>query len=164
MKKHTGFTLLEMMVVIGIIAILASMAVPSYIYKMIREQLVNALPLAELAKKPVAASWLLEQKFPANNAAAGLPVPEKIVSSLVSSVAIQDGVVNITFGNSAHGALKGKILSFRPAVVDDAPIVPVSWVCSKGPVPDKMTVKGIDSTTVDASYLPGYCLPKKTGK
>jgi hypothetical protein len=39
------------------------------------------------------------------------------------------GAIDITFGNKANGNLKGKILTLRPAVVDDAPVVPITWVC-----------------------------------
>lgn len=162
MKKHSGFTVLEMMIVVGIIAILAAMAVPSYMFKVVREQLETAIPLSALAKKPVEASWLKDQKFPVDNTAAGLPAADKIVSNLVSSVAIQEGAINITFGNNAHGVLKGKVLTLRPAVVEDAPIVPVAWVCAAGPVPEKMTVKGTDNTTVPPANLPSYCRPKVT--
>ena len=68
-----GFTILEMMVVIGIIAILLLMALPSYQDKLVRDQVVEALPLADVAKLPVAAAWLAVQTFPADNAGAGLP-------------------------------------------------------------------------------------------
>ena len=52
---HTrGFTLLEMMVVIGIVAILALMAIPTYQDKFIRDQIAEALPLADIASgRPV---------------------------------------------------------------------------------------------------------------
>jgi len=87
------------------------------------------LPLADIAKKPVADSWALIQKFPADNAAAGLPAPEKVVNNLISSVTVESGAIHIVFGNRANSAIKGKMLSFRPAVVKDAPIVPVAWIC-----------------------------------
>ena len=60
-------------------------------------------------------------------------------------------VWDTTIGNRANGVLKGKILTLRPAVIDDAPVVPVTWVCGYAAAPDKMSVKGTDSTSVPAS-------------
>jgi type IV pilus assembly protein PilA len=147
------------MVVIGIVAILALMALPSYQDKLVRDQLVEALPLADIAKPPVAAAWAANQPLPSDNVAAGLPPPEKIVSNLVSSVALEAGAIHMTFGNRANGVLKGKVLSFRPAVVEDAPIVPVAWICGFGPVPANMTAKGANRTDVPQRYLPFKCRP-----
>jgi len=155
--RHAGFTLLELMAVLGIIAILLLMAIPSYQSKIVREQLLEALPLADIAKGPIAASWALTHAFPADNAAAGLPPEDKIVSNLVSGLAVQDGAIHLSFGNRANGQLKGKVLSLRPAVVSDAPIVPVAWVCGNAPVPAQMTAKGENRTSVAAEYLPYQC-------
>jgi type IV pilus assembly protein PilA len=157
--RTCGFTLVEMMVVIGIVAILALMAIPTYQDKFIRDQVAEALPLADLAKPPVALSWAVLQTFPADNAAAGLPVAEKIVNNFIGSVAIQGGAINITFGNKANRAILGKVLSLRPAVVEDAPIVPVTWVCGYATAPEKMTVKGENKTNIPPGYLPIRCRP-----
>src|SRR5260221_13325775 len=100
--RTRGFTLLEMMVVIGIVAILALMAIPTYQNKFIRDQIAESLPLADIAKPAVALSWAALQTFPADNAAAGLPVAEKIVNNYITSVAIQGGGINITFGNKVN--------------------------------------------------------------
>ena len=152
-----GFTLIEMMVVVAVIAILALMAFPTYQDKLVRDQVNEALPLADLAKAPVAASWTLLKLFPADNAAAALPPPEKIVSNLVSAVVIEGGAIHITFGNRANGAIRGKVLTLRPAVVEDAPVVPVAWVCGLAPVPGNMTARGANRTNVPANYLPLKC-------
>jgi type IV pilus assembly protein PilA len=157
MTHRCGFTLIEMMIVIAIIGILVLMAAPNYQDKFVRDQLVAALPLADIAKAPVAMSWSLAQAFPADNAAAGLPVAEKIVSNYIRAVAVENGAIHITFGNSAASLLKDKILTLRPAVVEDAPIVPVAWVCGNAVAPDKMTLKGNNKTSVPDQYLPLYC-------
>lgn len=162
MTKHRrGFTLVEMMAVIAVIGILSALAIPSYQASIARKQVEAAIQLTDLAKKPVAAAWAAMQMLPADNAAAGLPAADKIVSNFVSAVAVQDGVINITFGNRINGALAGKILSLRPAVVDDAPVVPVAWVCGTAEAPGKMTVKGTDQTTVPPAFLPHDCRSRK---
>ncbi len=156
-QRSVGFTIVEMMVVVAIIAILGAMVIPTYQERVVIKQIEESIALADMAKRPVAALWAGKQTFAADNAAADLPAADKIVSNFVSSMAVQDGVINITFGNSASTALKGKILSLRPAVVSDAPTVPVAWVCAKAAVPAKMTVQGADRTDVPARLLPLSC-------
>jgi len=152
-----GFTMLELMAVVAVIAILATLAMPYYFDRIVRDQIKDALPLAALAKQPIAASWLVAQTFPADNPSAGLPPPEKIVANYVSSVAVQNGAIHLTFGNRANKAILGKILTLRPAVVEDAPIVPVAWVCGYAEPPDGMTVNGANLTSVPEPLLPAEC-------
>jgi type IV pilus assembly protein PilA len=156
-RRRRGFTLIEVMVVVAILAILALLALPTYTDKIIRDQIAEALPLAEIAKRPVTAAWSRGQPLPVDNAAAGLPVPDKIVSTMVTSITVQDGAVHVVFGNRAHGLVKGKTLTLRPAVVEDAPVVPIAWICGKAPVPPKMTARGTDRTDVPAAFLPIRC-------
>jgi len=155
--RSAGFTMVEMMVVIGIVAILALIAAPSFQDGIVRDQIKDALPLADLAKTPIAAAWTVAQLFPSDNAAAGLPAADKIVSNYISSVLVQNGAIHVTFGNRANGAILGKILSLRPAVVEDAPIVPVAWVCGSAEAPNKMALKGENRTNIAANYLPLSC-------
>ena len=121
------------------------------------DQIVEAMPLADIAKLPVALGWTLAQVFPADNTEAGLPVADKIVNNFISAVSVQAGAVHITFGNRANGNIRGKVLSLRPATVEDAPIVPVTWVCGYAAPPAKMTVKGENKTTIAANFLPFIC-------
>ncbi|HSF12666.1 MAG TPA: pilin [Erythrobacter sp.] len=157
MRSRRGFTLIELMVVVAIIAILALMAVPLYRDKYVREQVIEAVRLADIAKAPIAAAWASAQVLPADNAAAGLPVADKVVSNYVKSLTVEAGAIHMVFGNQANVALRGMTLSFRPAVVDDAPVVPVAWVCGFAGTPEKMTVVGSNKTDVPKAWLPVNC-------
>ena len=152
-----GFTLIELMAVVAIIAILALMAVPSYHDKYIREQVIEEMRLTDIAKGPVAAAWATTKTFPEDNAAAGLPTPDKVVSNYIRSLTIEAGAIHVVFGNQASGALRGMTLSLRPAVVEDAPIVPVAWVCGLAAAPEKMTVAAANKTDLPKVWLPVNC-------
>lgn len=154
--------MIELLVVMAIVAIMSLMAAPSYMDRLVRQQIVEALPLADIVKTPIADAWSVKpHKIPANNAEAFLPVPEKIVNNYIRSIQVDNGAIHITFGNSAHGAITDKILTLRPAVVEDAPIVPVTWICGHGPVPGNMTVKGPNKTNIEPMYLPINCRSRK---
>ena len=153
--------MMEMVAVMAVIAILATLAVPSYLERIVRDQIKSALPLADIAKQPIATAWSSTQSFPADNAAAGLPIPEKIVSNYISGLTVRNGAIHLMFGNRASGAISGKVLTLRPAVVDDAPVVPVAWVCGGAEPPDRMKVTGANLTDIKEGLLPLECRAMK---
>lgn len=155
--KNDGYSFMELVVTLTIISILATITIPGFLGLFTRNQINEALPLGEIAKNSVASVWGVTKSFPTDNASAGLPAADKIVNNFISSIAVEDGAIHITFGNSANQVLKGKILTLRPAIVEDAPIVPITWVCGVAAAPGNMTVKGNNKTDVPVSYLPAKC-------
>src|SRR6202521_1704063 len=95
-RSHNGFTMIEIAVVLAIIGILALLAVPSYQDRIVRDQIISAMPLADIAKTPIALSWASLQSFPVDNASAGLPPAEKIVNNFISSYTGQAGSNQVT--------------------------------------------------------------------
>ena len=156
-RAARGFTWIEMLLVLAVLGILAMMAIPAMQEHVLRRQVKEALPLAEIARKGVQAAWSATGEMPADNTAAGLPPPEKIVGNLVKAVRVDGGAVTLTFGNNASKVLEDRQLTLRPAIVADTPVVPMAWLCHRAPVPQGMEVRGEDRTDVPQSQLPAEC-------
>jgi type IV pilus assembly protein PilA len=149
--------MLEVIIAVAIVAVLATLAAPGMYASYVRDQVVEGASLVDLAKKQVSAVWLAAGALPADNAEAGLPPPAKMVGNTVKSVTVDHGVINVVFGNKASSMIEDKTLSFRPAVVDDTPGVPIAWLCGHSKSPQGMTAKGDNRTDVPSSALPANC-------
>jgi type IV pilus assembly protein PilA len=159
MKKllQAGFTWVELMFVIAVIAILAMMAIPGLQENALKRQVKEGIGLADLAKSGVQSAYRIKGEMPADNAAAGIPAKEKIVSAMVKEVIVESGAITLTFGNNASKVLDGKHLTIRPAVVTGETAVPISWICHDVAVPTGMELKGTNRTDIEMKYLPIEC-------
>ncbi|WP_084383309.1 pilin [Hydrogenophaga flava] len=162
-NRHDGFTLIELMVVVAIIGIMATLAVPSYQDRIIRAQVKEALGLASFAQEGVQTFQRTHRQLPASNAEAGLPPADKIVGNYVVGVRVEAGATHLTFGNNANRNLAGKTLTLRPAIVKDHPQVPIAWVCGQAGVPAQMQAMGENRTDLPMEFLPIDCRPGPTG-
>jgi type IV pilus assembly protein PilA len=152
-----GFTLIELMIVVAIMGVLATLAIPSYQDRVIRSQVTEGLQLAEFAKQAIAEHYAKTRNLPPNNQVAGLPPGDRIVGNYVTSLVVKSGAVHVQFGNLSNRNLTGKTLTLRPAVVVDYPQVPIAWVCGTANVPGKMKVQSENATDLPSQHLPLDC-------
>lgn len=157
MRKSSGFTLMEMMVVLAIIAVLALFMMPVPQDNITRKQIAESLELIEVYKKQLTLNYQTNQTFPDFNKDAGIPEPEKLLGNFVTKIELKDGAFHLHFGNKAHLNLKEKVISVRPIRVKGSPESPISWICGLSPVPEGMEAVGNNLTNVDRKHLPLGC-------
>jgi type IV pilus assembly protein PilA len=156
-----GFTLIELMIVVAIIGILASLAVSVYQTYTVRGQVAEGITLASSAKAPVVDAFSRDAAPPAGRVEAGLSAaPTDSAGSYVSQVDIDNGRIDIMFGNRAHADIQGDTLSLTPYLTDGNSIV---WRCGSAPPPDGQPIRGggeaavYQSGSLDPRYLPSPC-------
>ena len=125
--KQKGFTLIELMIVIAIVGIIASIALPAYQDYLARTQMTEALTLASGSKTAVAEFFSNRGRYPATNRSAGVASPRSVTGIYVSSVSIVNGVIHAHMrSTSISESIKGERLTLSPVTHSGS----VEWDCS----------------------------------
>ena len=97
-SMQKGFTLIELMIVVAIIAILAAIAIPAYQDYLIRTQVSEGAVLTDGAKTAVAEFYCNKGVLPdANNQSAWLGHERQHLGQYVSKVDVSRGMITATF-------------------------------------------------------------------
>jgi type IV pilus assembly protein PilA len=150
-KQQRGFTLIELMIVVAIIAILAAIAISQYQDYVAKAQLTEAFSIADGLRTTVVENYTQTAICPDNTdptLAYGIPGPASIAGKYIAQtvtggVGTTDGGCTLTMtfkpSGSVSNALAAQQITFTLVGVVNGP---AHWECS---------------TAIPAKYLPATC-------
>ncbi|MEM7404026.1 MAG: pilin [Pseudomonadota bacterium] len=152
-----GFTLIELMIVVAIIGILASVAIPQYQVYTVRAKLAEGFTIASGVQQSINEFYVHHRTFPTDNDAAGVPAAKYLLGHHVKSLEVDGGALHIAFRKDVLPGNDSPVLTIRPLVVTGSPESPIAWLCAEQKIPAGMQPVGQDRTTITSRNLPTSC-------
>lgn len=124
---NQGFSLIELMVVMAIASILASIAIPAYTDYLDRAKIMEGISLAGGAKVGVSDYYITMSSWPTSNSQAGLA--DTISSTYVSGVTVgSSGVITIDYLESGISGIDSSTdsITLTPGSANGS----ITWSCS----------------------------------
>jgi len=139
--KINGFTLIELMIVIAIIGILMTYAIPAYSNYIIRSKAAECLTLANGAKIAVSERWSSTNSLASisDNTTALLQDANTIIGENVQSISVGSNAQIICRYNNNVPELSGKTITLTPIDTNGS----LLWLCS--------------TDIVNPAHIPGEC-------
>jgi type IV pilus assembly protein PilA len=148
--SESGFTLIELMIVVAIVGTLAALAIPAYQDYTIRAQVADGLSVAAGARTAVEEYRSEHGVWPADNAQAALAGQNTIVGTYTGRLTVTNNIIEIQFAGDSHQDLQGKLVLLTASYNDGS----ISWTC---------TGVGIDNSRLPRSCRPGAAKGSKKG-
>lgn len=149
-KIADGFTLIEIIIVLGVLGVLAAVAIPAYNEYTVRGRVSELIDAAGHCKTRVTEFHFMNARLPASAAEAGCP--ERVTANANPLAVFKGEVIVQAVGTLAAQLGARNIFAFRAVcdggACDGAPIR--AWICSP-------SGKQNSSTTILPKYLPTYC-------
>lgn len=121
-----GYTLIELMIVTGIVGILGSIAIPAYQDYTIRAQVAEGISLSSATRVALIDYYTQRGDWPENNNKADVANQNDIVGKYVKKVMVKKNVVEVQFGNDCHKNINGQKITLT--AVDNNGII--RWECA----------------------------------